>query len=158
MGLTAAVNVPKGFHFDYEEVKTAHGTKSLGEVPILVCDDLEEGITVYTEDGIKGILDGTSLRVSFQGIARRLRAAGKSDDEIAEAQIKFRPGTRAVGASTPASRASRAAKLASEKVDGDAVAAFLKAVADGKITAEDLAAVTPPAPAEEEAAQAGAQS
>ena len=138
---TMTVQAPTGSHFEFESVKTAHGTKDLGEVPILVYDELDAARAVYGDEGVKDILDGTSLRVSFQGIARRMRAAGKSDDEIGTAEIAFRPGKRAVGVSTPGSRAAHAAKAASEKVDGDKVAAFLKAVADGKISEEDLASL-----------------
>lgn len=140
MGNLTAV-APAGSHFEFESVKTAHGTKDLGEVPILVFDDVPLAIAVYGDEGVKDILDGTSLRVSFQGIARRMRAAGKSDDEIAEAEIKFRPGKRAVGVSTPASRAAHAAKSAAAKVDGDKVAAFLQQIAEGKISEEDLASL-----------------
>jgi len=135
------VVAPTGAHFEFEPVRTEHGTKDLGEVPILVYDSLETARGVFGDEGITDILDGTSLRVSFQGIARRFRIAGKSDDESATAQIAFRPGKRAAGVSTPASRASHAAKAASEKVSGDKIAEFLKQIADGKISEEDLAAL-----------------
>lgn len=136
MALT--VQAPTGAHFEFEEVKTARGTKSLGEVPILVWDSLEAASGQYGEEGIRNVLDGTSLRVSFQGIARRLRLQGKSDDEIATAQLAFRPGTRVVGQATPVSRAARAAKAAAERVDGDAIAAFLQKVAAGEISEADI--------------------
>lgn len=133
------VQAPPGAHFEYEEVKTARGSKSLGEVPMLVWDDLELTRANFGDDGILASLDGTSLRVSFQGIARRMRIAGKSDDEIAKAQIEFKPGKRAVGVSTPVSRAARAAKGAAEKVDGDLLAAFMARVAKGEISESDIA-------------------
>lgn len=133
------VVAPDGAHFEFETVKTKGGTKDLGPVPILVWDNLGAATEHYTEEGVRGILDGTSLRVSFQGIARRMRVQGKSDDEIASAQIKFRPGTREIGQPTPASRAAKAAKAASAKVDGDKVAAFLARVAAGDISEEELA-------------------
>lgn len=136
------IAAPDGAHFEYEEVKTARGTKSLGEVPILVFDSVQAAVTQYGEEGVKGVLDGTSLRVSFQGIARRMRIAGKSDDEIAKAELEFRPGTRVVGASTPVSRARNAAAKAAEAVgaeNADKVAQFLDLVSAGKISAEDLA-------------------
>jgi hypothetical protein len=136
MAVTLAA--PAGFHFDYEKVKTEHGAKDLGEVPILVCETTEAAVNTYGEGGVLNVLDGTSLRVSFQGIARRMRIAGKTDDEIAKAQLDFRPGTRTVGASTPQSRAASAAKKASEKVSGDAIADFLAQIAAGKISEEDL--------------------
>jgi hypothetical protein len=132
------VQAPDGFHFEFEEVKTARGTKTLGEVPILVCDSSSAAVATYGEEGVKNILDGTSLRVSMQSIARRMRLQGKSEDEIATQQIAFRPGTRQVGQSTPVSRAARAAKQAAEKVDGDALASFLDLVAKGAISSEDL--------------------
>lgn len=142
------VTAPEGSHFEYEEVKTARGTKSLGEVPILVWDRLDAAQGTYGEEGLRNVLDGTSLRVSFQGIARRMRAAGKSDDEIATAQIAFRPGTRQVGVSTPVSRARSAAGRAAEAVgaeNAEAIAAFLDRVAKGEITAEDIKLFTQPA-------------
>lgn len=139
------VQAPEGAHFEYEEVKTARGTKSLGEVPILVFDSVQSALAQYGEEGVKGVLDGTSLRVSFQGIARRMRAAGKSDDEIAKAEVDFRPGTRVVGQSTPVSRARSAAGKAAEAIgeaNADVIAKFLDRVAKGDIKAEDLAAFT----------------
>lgn len=135
------VTAPAGAHFEFELVRTAHGTKDLGEVPILVWDNEDLARECYGKEGITDILDGTSLRVSFQGIARRFRIAGKSDDDSAKAQIEFRPGKRAVGVSTPVSRAANAAKSAAAKVSGDKIAEFLKLIADGKISEEDLAAL-----------------
>src|SRR4051812_26193624 len=79
-GTTVTATAPEGFHFEYEEVKTDRGQKSLGNVPILVADSVEAAIALFGEEGVKNILDGTSLRVSYQGIARRMRAAGKTDD------------------------------------------------------------------------------
>ena len=138
------LDTPEGSHFEREEVKTAKGTESLGEVPILVWDSVPHAIEYYTEEGIQNILDGTSLRVSFQNIARRLKVAGKSDTEIQNAMISFRPGKRAGGVSTPVSRASRAAKAAAEKVgdQGDLVTSLLEKIAKGELSVEDLQTLT----------------
>lgn len=133
------VQAPAGSHFEFEEVKTLKGTKSLGEVPILVWDKMDAAVEHYTEEGVLNSLDGTSFRVSYQGIARRLRIQGKTDDDIAKAQLDFKPGKRAVGVATPSSRAAKAAKSAAEKVDGDKIAAFLARVASGDISEEELA-------------------
>lgn len=149
---------PEGAHFEFEEVKTARGTESLGEVPLLVWDDLDKARAFYTDEGILAVLDGTSLRVSFQGTARRLKAANKADDDIAKAQSEFRPGRRQGGQSTPTSRATRAAKSASEKVNGDAISELLEKIASGQISAETLAAMgitSPLAPPVQEPATAG---
>lgn len=125
---------PAGFRFDFEEVKTERGTKSLGQVPILVCEDVEAALEKYGAQGVVNVLDGTSLRVSFQGIARRMKAAGKTDDEIAEAQLKFVPGNRQVGESTPASRSKRIAGEAAGKLsDPSILEAFLAKVKSGEI-------------------------
>ena len=139
--MTLTVSAPKGAHFDFEELKTNHGEKSLGDAPILVWDKLDAAVEYYTEEGVLSCLDGTSPRVSYQGIARRGRIQGKSDDDIAKAQLEFRPGKRVVGVPTPQSRAAKAAKAASEKVDGDKIAAFLDRVAKGEITEEDFGAL-----------------
>jgi hypothetical protein len=137
------VAAPAGAHFEYEEVKTAKGAESLGSVPILIWDGLKEAVEFYGgEEAITDVLDGTSLRVSFQNIARRLKIAGKTDEEIADAMLKFRPGKRQVGASTPASRAARQAKAATEKVGGDAVEKLLAKIAAGELSAADLEALT----------------
>lgn len=130
------IAAPKGAHFDFDEVKTKNGTVSLGEAPILVWDSAEDMVSYYGEESILAMADGTSLRVSFQGIARRFRAAKKSDDEIAKAQIDFRPGKRVGGTATPGSRAARVAKTAVEKgiVDADALQRLLDRVAAGEIT------------------------
>ena len=133
------IEAPAGSHFDFDEVKTNRGTDSLGDVPLLVWDSLDGAVDHYGQEGITDILDGTSLRVSFQGIARRMKVAGKTDDEIAQAQVAFRPGKRGGGSSTPVSRAKNAAKDAAEKVgDGDLVAQLLARIASGDISAEDV--------------------
>lgn len=137
MGLT--VTAPDGAHFTSDEVKTERGTKTLGEVPILAWDDVSKAVAFYGEDGMKDILDGTSLRVSFQNIARRFKAAGKTDDEIANAQVAFRPGKRS-GASTPASRAANAARKAGEKI-GDSATELLQRIAAGDIGEDEIAAL-----------------
>ena len=131
---------PAGSHFERDEVRTARGQQSLGEVPLLVWDDIDAARAYYGDEGIKRVLNGTSLRVSFQGIARRMRAAGKEDEAIAEEQIKFRPGEREVAASTPVSRARRAAESAAKSgaVDGDALAALMGKLERGEI---DLSAL-----------------
>jgi len=138
------LDVPEGAHFEREEVKTAKGTESLGEVPILVWDSVPAAIAHYGEEGIHDVLDGTSLRVSFQNIARRYKVAGKSDTEIQNAMIQFKPGKRAGGVSTPVSRAARAAKSAAEKVgdQGDLVTTLLEKIANGQLSIEDLQSLT----------------
>lgn len=130
------VEAPKGSHFEFEEVKTKHGKDTLGPRPILVWDALDGAREFFGEEGLLRTLDGTSPRVSYQSIARRMAIAGKTDDEIAKAQVDFRPGARVVGESTPVSRAARAARGAAEKLGGeagDAIAAFLEKVAKGEI-------------------------
>lgn len=133
------VTAPEGAHFDFDEVKTERGTKSLGEVPILVWDGVAPAVAFYGEEGVKDILDGTSVRVSMQNIARRLKISGKTDDEIAAEMIKFRPGKR-TGASTPQSRAASAARKAAEK-GGDNVTELLQRIASGDIGEDQLAAL-----------------
>jgi len=134
------VVAPEGAHFAFEEVKTDRGTKSLGEVPLLVWDNLEGAVEHYGDEGILAMLDGTSARVSFQSIARRHKIADKSDDDAATAQIAFKPGKRAVGVSTPVSRAKTAAKKAAESLgyNADAVTDLLKLVAEGKLDADKI--------------------
>lgn len=136
---TTAVTAPAGAHWEYEEVKTAKGTQSLGEVPILVWDSLDSMVSFYNEEGVLAVADGTSLRVSFQNIARRFKAANKTDDEIATAQVAFRPGKRAVGQSTPGSRAARQAKAAVEKTgNSEAIEKLLAKIANGELSEADL--------------------
>ncbi len=142
--MTLTVQAPAGAHFEFRPVKTAHGTKDLGPVPILVWETLAAMVAHYTEEGVLGTEDGTSLLVSYQGIARRMRQAGKSDDDIAKAEVEFKPGTREVGQSTPKSRARNAAAKAAEKLGGaagDTIAAFLEKVASGEISEDDLAGI-----------------
>ncbi len=142
--MPTTVQAPEGAHFDYDEVKTAKGTQSLGAHPLLVWDNLDAARAFYGDEGIKDILDGTSLRVSFQSIARRMTLAKKTDDDIANAQVAFRPGKRQGGVSTPVSRARNAAGKAAEKVgeaNADLVSQLLEKVARGEISTEDLAAL-----------------
>ena len=136
--MTLTVKAPDGAEFVFEKVKDKNGTRDLGEVPILCYRTLNALVEKYGEEGIVNTEDGTSLRVSFQGIARRMKAKGKTDDEIGQAQLDFKPGTREVGIPTPASRAAKAAKQASEKVDGDVIAALLDKVAKGELSLDDI--------------------
>lgn len=140
--MATTVTAPNGAEFVYEEVKTARGTESLGEVPIIVWKDLQAAIDYYGAEGVLDMLDGTSLRVSAQNIARRLKAAGKTDDEIATAQVNFKPGKRAGGVSTPVSRARKAAENAATQL-GDkagAVTDLLDRIARGEIDLDSLLA------------------
>ena len=140
MTAPVAVTAPDGAHWAMDEVRTDRGTKSLGEHPLLVWDSLDGAVEFYGDEGILQSLDGTSFRVSFQSIARRMAIAGKSDDEIADSQIKFRPGKRAAGVSTPVSRARRAGAAAAESLgdNADVVTDLLKKVAAGEVSAEQL--------------------
>ena len=136
---------PNGAEFADEEVKTAKGTQSLGTVPLLVWKDADALVDHYGREALLAMADGTSLRVSFQGIARRLKAAGKSDDEIKDAQIRFKPNNRQVAASTPVSRAANAAKKAAEKVgveNADLVSKLLEDIASGKLSMNDIQTLT----------------
>lgn len=140
---TLSVTAPAGARFDFEPVRTAKGTKDLGNVPILVWESLDSAIQFYGEEGILAICDGTSARVSFQNIARRLRQANKTDDEIASAQIAFRPGKRVVGASTPASRAARSVKAAVDAKPelADEIEKLLAKIQAGDFSEADLKAL-----------------
>lgn len=141
--MSLTVTAPAGSHFEFEEVKTAKGATSLGEKPLLVWDEIDAVRSTFGDEGLKDIIDGTSLRVSYQSIARRLGVANKTDDEIAAAQVAFRPGKRVGGASTPVSRAKRSAGAAAEKLgNSDALSAFLEKVARGEISEEDLATLS----------------
>lgn len=134
----ASFEAPAGAHFEWSEVKTAHN--SLGNVPLLVWDDLEAARQHYGDEGIIAILDGTSIRVAVQAIARRNKIAGKADEDIAKLQIDYRPGKRVVGASTPASRARSAAARAVDKLgdQGDLLTEILRKIEAGEITADEL--------------------
>lgn len=135
-----SVNAPSGAEFKSEEVKTKGGTESLGSVPLLVWTNLDAAREYFGEEGILSVLDGTSLRVSYQSIARRYKAAKKSDDEIATAQINFKPGKRVVGESTPQSRVRKAASVAAEKSgNAEGIEKLLAAIAEGKLSNEEIA-------------------
>lgn len=140
-GLT--VTAPAGADFSFDEVKTKRGLESLGTVPILVWNSADALLQYYGEEGVLAMADGTSLRVSYQSIARRMKLAGKSDDEIAKAQIDFRPGRRPQGQSTPASRAARAARTAVESgaVNADAMEKLMAKIASGELSNEDVNAL-----------------
>jgi hypothetical protein len=139
--MALSVKAPEGAHWEFDEVRTLRGTKSLGEVPLLYWDDPNAALRYYGEEGMKEILNGTSTWVTFQGIARRGRLRGLTDDQIAQQQVDFRPGQRQVGARTPVTRAAKAAKAAASKVSGDVIAALLERIARGEISEEDLAAL-----------------
>lgn len=137
MSQVTSLPAPAGAQWIYDEVSTGNGKESLGNVPLLEWTDLQGAVDFYTLEGILSVLDGTSLRVSYQGIARRMKAAGKSVDEIAAKILEFRPGRRAVATPTPVSRAKAAAANAAAQVNGDAIAAFLARVAKGEVTLDE---------------------
>lgn len=137
-------NPPPGSHFEFAKVKTDRGQTDLGDVPILTWgetdEDIANAVAFYGAEGISNILGGTSLRVSFQGIARNAkeRAAkdptkALTDEQIAAAQIAFRPGKREGGQSTPISRLGNQAKRAAAKANPDVLANLLKMVEEGKL-------------------------
>ncbi len=134
---TTSIAAPQGSHFEFEEIKTGRGSETLGEVPILVWDDLDQVVEHFGIQGVLDVLDGTSVRVSYQNIARRYKIANKTVDEIAAAQVAFRPGKR-TGGSTPKSRATKAVSAASEKVGGDALAQLLEKIARGEVDMASL--------------------
>jgi hypothetical protein len=119
-----------------------------------VWDANEAGIagarTQYGDEGVANALNGTSLMVSFQSIARRLAIAGasatppKADDvvntEIADAILKFVPGKRS-GETSAAGAAGRAAKQLAETVGdkgAESVAALLKRIRDKVNAGEEV--------------------
>lgn len=137
---------PAGAQWRFAEVNTNHGQDSLGERPLLEWVDVEGARAHMGDEGVCNSLNGTSLLVSYQGIARRITIAGKapdknlSDDEIdaqiAAACIAFKPGKR--GEATPASGAARSAKALADSL-GDKGAEGIKALLD-KIKAKAAAA------------------
>ncbi len=128
---------PPGSSFEYGEVKTDRGTRSLGQVPLLTwgedAESVNHMIAFYGPEGIANMANGTSFRVSFQGIARRMKEKGKSDEEIAKEMIDFRPGKREGGQSTPASRVANQAKRVAASANADAIGRLLKLVEDKSV-------------------------
>lgn len=128
-------NPPPGASFDYDEVKTDRGQKTLGPAPLLTWDETDEGlaaaISFYGASGVGRFVNGTSLRVSCQAIARRGKTATppKSDEQIAKEQLEFRPGSRQGGQSTPVSRAAAATRKAAAVVNGDAITEMMNRMA-----------------------------
>lgn len=138
---TLTLAAPAGAAFEFETVKLATGESF--EVPILTWGDLDSAVAYYGQSSILDILDGTSLRVSFQGIARRSAVAGKTTDDIAKAQIEFRPGKRSTAAATPAGKLARTAKAIGEKDPSRVAAAqaLLEKIATGELSDDDIAAL-----------------
>lgn len=132
---------PPGFYFDLDEVKGDHGQTSYGKRPLLTVNEDVEGakalLAFYGDEGTCRFYNGTSGRVQFQGVARRVTVKGKKEgwsdekinETIAEEQLKYRPGKRAGGQSTAQSRAVAAAKKAAGKVSGDALAGLMERIA-----------------------------
>lgn len=135
---TLTLEAPDGASFEMEPVRTKGGDQSLGDVPILVWNNLDRAREHYGDEGIVTILDGTSLRVSFQSISRRHALASKTFDECAQAQINFKPGKRVVGESTPVSRARSAAGKAANRLGdkADNITSLLERIARGEISDE----------------------
>lgn len=134
---TALPPAPQGAKWTWDEVRTGHGKDSLGDVPLLEWEDPNGVVEHYGVEGLLAALNGTSLLVSYQGIARRMKIAGKSNEEIATAILAFKPGNRAVASPTPVSRARRAAAEAASVTNGDAIAALLAKIARGEISVDE---------------------
>lgn len=146
---------PAGAHWEFNEVSTNHGKDPLGEQPILVWDNVEGAKAHYGEEGVINSLNGTSLLVSYQGIARRIAIANaakegntveKTQADVAEAVLKFVPGKRQEP--TPAGAAARSAKALAEQVGEKGAGAIAKLLnqirekmASGELTAEELEAL-----------------
>ena len=137
-------NPPPGATFEFATVKTDRGKTDLGQIPILTWGETEEdilnAIAFYGPEGISNILGGTSLRVSFQGIGRSAKekaiedpTKALTDEQIADLQIKFRPGKREGGTSTPASRLANQTKRIAGKVNEEVFAKLLAMVGEGKL-------------------------
>jgi hypothetical protein len=122
---------PEGAHWEFKEVSTNFKKESLGERPILIWDEVDGARKHYGDEGVCDSLNGTSLLVSYQGIARRITISGQnpgegkeplSDEEIdnavATAILEFRPGKRAQV--TPAGAAARQAKAVAEQLGDQA--------------------------------------
>lgn len=149
---TLNITAPDGAKFEFDEVKTDRGQKSLGDLPILVWTDPEKARAYYGDEGILNILDGTSVRVSMQSIARRLATAAEGGvtqqvlDEIAKKQVEFKPGSRNGKDATPESKALAATRAASKKVNADAIGELLRKIASGEVSEETLRAMGIQAP------------
>lgn len=129
------IPAPDGAHWELEDLSTAQGKESLGEVPMLVWDTFSGCVAHYTEEKVMDTLNGSSFRNTYQGIGRRLKVAGKSNAEIAQAILDWKPGLRA--AQSPETRAKRAAADATKVVGGDAIALLLKRIARGEISVDE---------------------
>lgn len=136
-------NPPPGAYFDFDEVKGDRGQKTLGTRPLLTWRENQEGldgfIAFYGVEGGMRIPNGTSIRVTGQGIARRVTEKAikegwgtdndRINNETAKLQLEYRPGKRQGGQSTAQSRAVAAAKKAAGKIGGDAITSMLERVA-----------------------------
>lgn len=113
---------------------------------MLIWDDFQKMTEYYGAEGILRIADGTSLRVVFQGIARRVMQAKEPGtlEDIAKGQVEYKPGERrGASESTPVSRAGRMARKAAEAKpeSADLIAKLLEKIAAGDLSAEDLEAL-----------------
>ena len=141
---SVTVAAPAGSHFDFETVKDKQENE--WEVPMLIWDDFQKMVEYYGAEGILRIADGTSLRVVFQGAARRIMQAKEPGtvDDIAKAQVEYKPGERRGSTeATPATKAGRAAKKAADArpESADLIAKLLEKIANGEMSAEDLEAL-----------------
>jgi hypothetical protein len=134
------VAAPPGSHFEWEQV--ADKGDNEWDVPILIWDDLSKATEYYGAEGIMRVLDGTSLRVAFQGIARRFASAKepKTANDTAKAMVDYKPGERRAGESTPSSRAARSAKKAIDANPNaaEAIEKLLAKLAAGEADASEV--------------------
>lgn len=136
--MATTVDAPRGAHWEYVEVRTNHGKRSLGEAPVLEWDDVEAARQFYGEEALKQLLE-IGVKNQYLRLARTGRIRGMTDDEIARSQLSYKPGQRQ--ARSPVGKVSKAARAAAERASPDVVAALLEAIARGEITADDLRAI-----------------
>lgn len=138
--MSLTVTAPEGAHFALEELATKGGADKFSDVPILVWDDFSAMVAHFTEEGVKNMADGTSLRVAYQSIARRGKLKAAADDEIAKLQVAYQPGKRTGAPVTPQGRAAKAAK-ALDVNEADEVTKLIENLKSGKLKLEDLAVI-----------------
>jgi len=132
------VAAPSGAHFRISKVGPKGGAKTA--MPVLTWDNLDACVSFMGEEAaVLGLSGG--LTSKYREIARQGAADGKTQDEVAMAQIEYRPVAKAPRAKTkPAATrirvAARAMARAFTKEQAAVVAVLLEDLAAGKTVIE----------------------
>ena len=107
------------------------------KLPVLTWSVLDGAVKFMGEEAVLKALNGSGLGQGYKNSARRLAKNKRSEADIAQAQIDYRPGERG-RAILPKTALRRATVAARSKVDDVQLAILLEKIAAGEVDVATL--------------------